>query len=98
MLLLITIRFQSNLESPTIWARIMQISTNRYAAGSKELEEAQAEYNALNSRIISSRNQQDALNEQEEKLNNQIRNEEFGTNLTPGLHVYGSHVNTPPLQ
>lgn len=84
------LRHESNLESPKIWARIIEISTNRYIVGSKELADAQAEYNDLNSQIWKLRNEQAELDKQEKNLDDQVFKEEFGTNsMTRGFHSYG---------
>jgi predicted nuclease with TOPRIM domain len=78
-------------QEPKIWPRIMELVTNRYVVGSKELATAQAEYNDLNSQMDKIRSEQDALFAQERKLDDQIEKEYFGTNaMTPGIHMNNS--------
>ena len=78
-------------QEPKIWPRIMELVTNRYVVGSKELAAAQAEYNDLNSKMDKIRSEQDALSAQARKLYDQIEKEDFGTNaMTPGIHMNNS--------
>ena len=78
-------------QEPKIWPKIMELMTNRYVVGSKELAAAQAEFNELNSQEGKIRSEQTALFDQERKLDDQIEKEDFGTNsMTPGIHMNNS--------
>ncbi|MGO8837910.1 MAG: hypothetical protein ACLQAH_00890 [Limisphaerales bacterium] len=75
-----------------IFPKIMELMTNRYIIGSKEMAAAQAEYNELNSRFFELQNEQNALSEQTRKLDDQMIKEVEGTNaVMPGFH---SHNDT----
>jgi hypothetical protein len=79
-----------NYQMPKILARLREIASKQYP-DSKSLTEAQSEYNGLYLQLNSFFPELQSLSEQQQKLEDQRENEP-GTNLTPGLHLYGVRI------
>jgi len=80
-------------QSPKIMTRIMELASEKFVPGSKELENAQAEFNSLNLKYAQVSQEQEVLSKNEINLWKEIAKEESGTNsMTPGIHMYNSTI------
>src|SRR5665213_2382682 len=83
-----------NTQAPTLFARMTELQTNRYVSNSKELADAQTEFNDLNIRLLKLRIEETNNFDRERKLYKQMDEVAGGTNSHAlGIHMSGNVFN-----
>jgi len=67
----------------------LELLSEHFVPGSKELADAQAEFNSLNAKYEQLDKERKPFSDLEKTLDEQVEKEEFGTNfMKPGIHLH----------